>query len=72
MILTIMHNQLAVAIDNVYYPLLDNPTKGLNAINLHSLIMHILTSYAQISQPDLDDNMTNFHSGIDLGPPLAV
>ncbi len=29
--------------------------------------MHILTTYAQISQPDLDDNMTDFHSGIDSG-----
>ncbi len=34
--------------------------------------MHILNTYAQISQPDLDDNMTNFHSGIDSGLPLAV
>jgi hypothetical protein len=34
--------------------------------------MHILTTYAQISQPDLDDNMTNFHSGTDSGLPLAV
>jgi hypothetical protein len=34
--------------------------------------MHILTTYAQISQPDLDDNMTNFHSGINSGLPLAA
>jgi hypothetical protein len=34
--------------------------------------MHILNTYAQISQPDLDDNMTNFHSGINLGLPLAL
>jgi hypothetical protein len=26
----------------------------------------------QISKPDLDDNMTNFHSGIDSGLPLAT
>jgi hypothetical protein len=34
--------------------------------------MHILNTYAKISKPDLDDNMTNFHSGIDSGLPLAV
>jgi hypothetical protein len=34
--------------------------------------MHILTTYAQISQPDLDENMTDFHSSIDSGLPLAV
>jgi hypothetical protein len=34
--------------------------------------MHILNTYAQISQPDLDDNMTNFHSGIDSDLPLTV
>jgi hypothetical protein len=34
--------------------------------------MHILNTYAQISQPDLDDNMTDFHSGINSGLPLAI
>jgi hypothetical protein len=34
--------------------------------------MHILNTYAQISQSDLDDNMTNFHSGIDSGLLLAI
>jgi hypothetical protein len=34
--------------------------------------MHIPNTYAQISQPDLNDNMTNFHSGIDSSLPLAV
>jgi hypothetical protein len=61
-----------VAINDVYYAILDNPIKGLNAINLRTLVMHILNTYAQINQPDLDDNMTNFHSGIDFGLPLAV
>jgi hypothetical protein len=55
-----------------YTTVLDNPTKSLNTINLHSLVMHILTTYAQISQPDLDDNMSNFHSDINLGLPLAA
>jgi hypothetical protein len=40
---------VSAAIDNVYYAVLDNPTKGLNAVNLHTLVMHILNTYAQIS-----------------------
>ena len=72
MVLTITTNQFAVAINGIYYAILDNSTKGLNTIYLRSLIMLILTTYAHISQPDLDDNMTNFHSGIDLGLLLAV
>ena len=36
------------------------------------LVQHILTTYAQISQPDLDDNMNEFNIGIDPGLPLAV
>jgi hypothetical protein len=62
---------VAVIVD-VYHTVLDDPTKGLNAINIRTLVIHILTIYTQISQPDLVDNMTNFHSGINLGPPLAV
>jgi hypothetical protein len=72
MVLTITRNQFTAAIKDVYYAVLEDPTKGLNAVNLCSLIMHILTTYAQISQPDLDDNITNFHTGIDLGLPLAI
>ena len=29
-------------------------------------------TYAQISQPDMDDNMTDFNIGMDPGLPLAV
>jgi hypothetical protein len=72
MVLAITRNQFAAVIDDVYYAVLDDPTEGLNAVNLCSLFMHILTTYAQISQPDLDDNITNFHSGIHSGLPLAV
>ncbi len=36
------------------------------------LVQHILTTYAQISQPDLDDNMNEFNIGINPGLPLAV
>ncbi len=72
MVLTITHDQFVAAIDDIYYAILDDLTKGLNTIDLLSLIMHILTTYAQISQPDLDDNMTDFHYGINSGLLLAV
>jgi hypothetical protein len=72
MVLTITRDQFVAAINEVYYAVLDNPTKELNAINLRSLIMHILTTYAQISQPDQNDNMAKFQTGIDLDLPLAI
>jgi hypothetical protein len=72
MVLTIIRDQFVATINNIYYTVLDNRTKGLNDINLCTLVMHILTIYAQISQPDLDDNMTNFHSGINSSLSLAV
>jgi hypothetical protein len=72
MVHTITRDQFMVAIHHVYYTVLDNPTEGLNAINLCSLFIHIFTTYAQISQLDLDHNMTDFHCGIDSGLPLAV
>ncbi len=37
MVLTITHNQFAAAINDVYYTILDNPTKGLNTIDLCTL-----------------------------------
>ncbi len=64
MVLITTRDQFSAAIDDIYYAILDDPTEGLNTINLRTLVMHILNTYAQISQPDLDDNMTNFHSGI--------
>jgi hypothetical protein len=72
MVLAITRDQFVMAIDNIYYAVLDNPTKGLNTANLRTLVIHILNTYAQISQRDLDDNMTKFHSGIDSGLPLAI
>ncbi len=36
------------------------------------LVTHILMTYAQISQPDLDDNLTDFNTGINRILPLAV
>ena len=53
-------------------PFLMTPPKVLTPTNLRTLVMHILNTYAQISQPDLDDNMTGFHFGINSGLPLAI
>ncbi len=72
MVLTITHDQFAAAINDVYYAILEDPTKGLNTINLCTLVMHILNTYAQISQPDVDGNMTDLNSGLDSGLLFAV
>jgi hypothetical protein len=72
MVLTITHEQFAAAINDTYYAILDKPTNGLNAVDLRTLVMHILNTNTQISKPDLDDNMTDFHSGINSGLPLAI
>jgi hypothetical protein len=72
LVLAITCNQFAAAIDDVYYAVLVNPTAGLNGVDLRTLVQHILTTFAQISQPDLDDNMTKFNTGINPGLPLAV
>jgi hypothetical protein len=48
MVITIIRDQFAMAIDNLYYTVLDNPTEGLNAVDLRTLVMHILNTYAQI------------------------
>jgi hypothetical protein len=71
-ILTTTRNQFAAPFNNIYYAILDDPTKGINTINLCTFIMHILNTYAQISQLDLDDKMTDFHSGINSDLPLTV
>jgi hypothetical protein len=55
-----------------WYAALDDPTEGLNAVTLHQLVTHICTTYAQISQPDLDNNVTDFNLGIHPNLPLAV
>ncbi len=69
---TITWDQFAASIDDVYYATLDDPTEGLNAVTLQQLVSHIRTTYVQISQPDLDDNITNFNQGIDPNLPLAI
>jgi hypothetical protein len=67
LIRAITRDQSAAAIDNVFYAVLDDPIKGLNGINLCMLVQHIATKYAQISQPDLDNNLADFNTGIDPG-----
>jgi hypothetical protein len=69
---TITRNLFAAAIDNVYYAALDDPTKGLNAISLQDLVTHIQTTYALLSQPNINDNMTKFYTGIEASLPLDV
>jgi hypothetical protein len=68
----ITRDQFTAAINDVYCAALNDPTEGLNAITLHELVVHIRTTYATISQPDIDDNMVGFHTGIDSHLPLAV
>jgi hypothetical protein len=72
LVLSITCNQFAAAINNVYYAVLDDPIEGLNGVNLRTLVTHILTTYAQISQPNLDDNLMDFNTGINPILPLAV
>ena len=72
LVLSITRDQFAAAIDDVYYAVLDDPIEGLNGVDLRTLTTHILTTYAQISQPDMDDNMTDFNVGMDPILPLAV
>jgi hypothetical protein len=69
---TITRNQLTMAINDVYYAELDDPTKSLNALSLCKLITHIRSTYAMISQPNVDDNMAEFVTGIEPSLPLAV
>jgi hypothetical protein len=69
---TITHNQFAATIDDVYYAELDDPAKGLNAVSLCNLVTHIHSTYAMISQPNVDNNMAKFVTGIKPFLPLAV
>jgi hypothetical protein len=65
-------NQFAAAIKDVYYAELDDPTKGLNTISLCDLVTHICSTYATISQLNVDNNMAKFVTGIEPSLPLAV
>ncbi len=74
MILHTINDQYTASIDDAYYAALDDPTEGegLNAVTLWRLITHIHTTYAQISQPDLDNNVADFNQGIDPNLPFAI
>jgi hypothetical protein len=72
LVCAITRKQFAAAINNKFYAVLDNPIKSLNGINLCMLVQHIATTYAQISKPDLNDNLADFNTGIVPGLPLAV
>ena len=72
LVLSITRDQFAAAIDDIYYAVLDDLTEGLNSVDLCTLVLHIQQTYAQIRQPDLDDNLTKFNTEIDPGLPLAV
>ena len=72
LVLSITCDQFAAAIGDVYCAVLGNPTKELNGVNLCTPVLHIQQTYTQISQPDLDDNLTEFNTGIDPGLLLAV
>ncbi len=69
---TITRDQFVASINDVYYAALDDPTQGINAVTLRQLVTHIRTRYTQISQSDLDNNVTNFNQGIDPNLQLAV
>jgi hypothetical protein len=69
---TITRDQFAASINDVYYAALNDPTEGLNAVTLRQLITHIRTMYTQISQPDLDNSVTDFNQGIDPNLTLAI
>jgi hypothetical protein len=68
---TITCDQFAATI-NVFYAVLDNQITGLNIVNLRMLVHHIVTTYAQISQPNLNNYLADLNTGIDPGLPLAV
>jgi hypothetical protein len=69
---TITCGQFGAAINNVYYAALDDLTKNLNAISLQDLVTHICTTYATILQPNINDNMAMFITGIEPFLLLAV
>jgi hypothetical protein len=69
---TITWDQFVASNNNIYYAALDDPTEGLNAVTLWQLFTHIHTTYAQISQPDLDNKVTNFKQGINPNLALAI
>jgi hypothetical protein len=69
---TIPRDQFAASINDVNYTTFDDPMEGHNAVTIQQLVTHICTTYTQISQPDLDNKVTNFNQGINPNLPLAI
>jgi hypothetical protein len=69
---TITCDLFAAAIHNVYHAELNDHTEGLNVISLCNLVTHIRSTYATIFQPNVDDNILEFVTGIEPSLPLAV
>ena len=68
----IVVNQVAEAIEPVYYAELDDPDEGLNDILVRDLLDHIRDRYCHIGQDEIDSNMSTFLKGIDPSLPLSV
>ena len=68
----IVVNQVAKAIEPVYYAELDDPDEGLNDVLVHDLLNHIRDRYCHIGQDKIDRNMETFLKGIDPSLPLSV
>jgi hypothetical protein len=69
---TITRDQFAASIEDIYYVALNDPTEGLNTVTLRQLVTHIRTTYTQISQPDLNNNVTYFNQGFNPNLPLII
>ena len=65
-------NQVAEAIEPVYYAELDDPDEGLNDVLVRDLLDHIRDRYCHIGQDEIDTNMSSFLKGIDPSLPLSV
>ena len=68
----IVVNQAADAIDKVYYAKIEDPTEGLNGVEIRDFIDHICNRYCHIDQADLDTNLNKFQQGIDPSVPLIM
>jgi hypothetical protein len=59
LVLAITCDQFAVAIDDVYDAVLDNPTEGLNSVDLRTLVQHqMTTSLGNITNASIPKNAT--------------
>jgi hypothetical protein len=65
-------NQVAKAIEPVYYTKLDDPDKGLNVVLVRDLLNHIQDHYCHICQDKIYKNMETILKGIDPSLPLSV